>query len=119
MNNYENLKVWQRSILLAEEIYKLTEDHKFQREYSLRDQIRRSVVSISSKIAEGDELDSDKQAVRHFYIAKGSAAELTTQLIISKKIGYISDDRLIVETKVISSMLMGLIKSRYRNTKSI
>ncbi|GAH03657.1 unnamed protein product [marine sediment metagenome] len=68
MSNYENLKVWQRSIMLAKNIYQLTRRNEFQKDFGLRDQLRRSAVSVSSNIAEGDELGSDKQAVRHFYI---------------------------------------------------
>ena len=114
MSNYENLKVWQRSIMLARNIYQLTRRNEFQKDFGLRDQLRRSAVSVSSNIAEGDELGSDKQAVRHFYIAKGSVAELSTQLIISREIDYISEEdaSLIKECREISSMLMGLIKSR-------
>ena len=95
MSNYENLKVWHRAIALAVSIYRLTGENKyFQKDFSLRDQMRRASVSISSNISEGDELGSDKQAIRQFYIAKGSAAELYTQLIISDKIGYLKDDEM-------------------------
>src|SRR5664280_1397914 len=93
MSNFENLKVWHRAIDLAVSIYKLTEDNKsFQKDFGLKDQVRRASVSISSNISEGDELGSDKQAIRQFYIAKGSSAELYTQLIISSKIGYLAED---------------------------
>ena len=114
MSNYEKLKVWQKAINLAKHIYKLTNEVPFNKDFGLKDQLRRSAVSISSNIAEGDELDTDKQAVRHFYISKGSAAELATQLIISREIGYISAENTFAlkECKEISAMLMGLIKSR-------
>ncbi len=117
MSNYENLKVWHRAIELAVSIYKLTGENKyFQKDFGLRDQVRRASVSISSNISEGDELGSDKQAIRQFYIAKGSSAELYTQLIISSKIGYIKSEEmefLTNECKGISGMLANLIKSRY------
>ena len=58
-------------------------------DYGLRDQIRRAAVSIPSNISEGDELDTNKQAVKFFYIAKGSSAEVLTQAIIALEIGYI------------------------------
>jgi len=60
---------------LAVQVYKITDHGMFRTDYGLRDQIRRSGVSIPSNIAEGDERDTDKEAVRHLYIAKGSAAE--------------------------------------------
>jgi four helix bundle protein len=77
--------------------------------------LQRSAVSIASNIAEGDELGTDKLAVRHFYISKGSAAELMTQLIIAYEIGYIGKDmknELINECDKISAMLTKLIKVR-------
>jgi len=117
MSNYENLKVWHRAIALAVSIYRLTGENKyFQKDFGLRDQMRRSSVSISSNISEGDELGSDKQAIRQFYIAKGSAAELYTQLIISGKIGYLKDTEMEFytnECKGISGILTNLIKSRH------
>ncbi|MDP3002668.1 MAG: four helix bundle protein [Bacteroidales bacterium] len=116
MSNYENLKVWHRAVELAVSIYKLTGDNKsFQKDFGLKDQMRRASVSISSNISEGDELGTDKQAIRQFYIAKGSSAELYTQLTISKKIEYISEDEnkyYLNECKGISAMLTNLIKSR-------
>jgi len=116
MSNYEKLNVWHRAIELAVSVYKLTEEKKsFQKDFGLKDQMRRSSVSISSNISEGDELGTDKQAIRQFYIAKGSSAELYTQLVISNKIGYISEDEtnfLTNECKGILGMLTNLIKSR-------
>ena len=89
MGKFQDLKVWQRSKDLAVYIYKLTDKGAFAKDFSLRDHIRRATVSIPSNIAEGDDLGSNKQAIRHFYIAKGSAAETLTQAIIALEIGYI------------------------------
>jgi four helix bundle protein len=116
MSNFENLKVWHRAVELAVSIYQLTGNNKsFIKDFGLKDQIQRSSVSISSNISEGDELGTDKQAIRQFFIAKGSSAELYTQLTISNKIGYLTDDEskyYLNECKAISSMLTNLIKSR-------
>jgi four helix bundle protein len=116
MSNFENLKVWHRAVELAVSIYTLTVKNKsFVKDFGLKDQIQRSSVSISSNISEGDELGTDKQAIRQFFIAKGSTAELYTQLTISQKIGYITEDEskfFLNECKAISSMLTNLIKSR-------
>jgi four helix bundle protein len=116
MSNFENLKVWHKAVELAVSIYKLTTNNKsFIKDFGLKDQIQRSSVSIPSNISEGDELGTDKQAVRQFYIAKGSAAELYTQLTISFKIGYLNEDDskyYLNECKGISAMLTNLIKSR-------
>ena len=77
--------------------------------------MRRSSVSVPSNIAEGDNLDTDKQSIRHFYIARGSVAELKTQLIIALEIGYITInqyDSLEASCESISAMLTSLIKYR-------
>lgn len=56
----------------------------------MRDQIRRSAVSVPSNLAEGDEQDTDKESIRFFFIAKGLLAELRTQLEIAWEVGYLS-----------------------------
>jgi len=115
MKKFQELCVWQIAKEVAVKIYRLTDLKSFSRDFGLRDQIQRAAVSIASNIAEGDELGSDKQSVRYFYIAKGSAAELTTQLIIAYEIGYIEQqikDQLTDECDKISAMLSKLIKSR-------
>ncbi|MBE9546216.1 MAG: four helix bundle protein [Proteobacteria bacterium] len=86
---FKGLRVWQKGKGLAIYIYQVTSSGNFVKDYGLRDQIRRAAVSIPSNIAEGDELKTDKQAVRHFYMAKGSSAEVLTQAIIASEIGYI------------------------------
>ena len=76
MGNFQKLRVWQLAKELAVKIYKLTQMTAFSKDYGLKDQIQRSAVSIPSNIAEGDDLETDKQSIKHFYIAKGSTAEL-------------------------------------------
>lgn len=93
-SNFKELKVWQESKQLAVEIYKLTNNETFNKNYGLKDQIQRSAVSIASNIAEGSERDTDKEFIRFLYIAKGSLAELITQLEIAYEIGYIAKDEL-------------------------
>jgi four helix bundle protein len=115
MGKFRELKVWQRSKDLAVYIYKITGDGVFTKDFSLRDQIRRAAVSIPSNIAEGDELDTDKQAVKFFYTAKGSSAEVLTQAMIALEIGYINKDvfaQIEKECQSISSMLSRLIQAR-------
>ena len=67
MGKFEDLRVWQRAKDLAVFIYKLTDHGKFMKDFGLRDQIRRAAVSVPSNIAEGDDLDTDKQAIRAFF----------------------------------------------------
>jgi four helix bundle protein len=115
MGKFQELKVWQRAKELAVFIYKLTAKGTFFKDYGLRDQIRRAGVSIPSNIAEGDELDSDRQAMKFFYMAKGSSAEVLTQAVISYEIGYITKEHFAYiqkECRAISGMLMRLIQTR-------
>ena len=77
--------------------------------------MRRASVSIASNIAEGDERETDKEAIRYFFISKGSAAELLTQAIIAREIGYLSEQQFLHvqhECKNIMKMLAALIKAR-------
>ena len=112
---FKSLRVWQRGQELAVRIYELTKDGAFTKDRGLTDQMRRSAVSISSNIAEGDERDTDKDAVRFFYIAKGSVAELRSQLDLSHRVGYISlvpFEALDQEAEAVGKMLGALIKAR-------
>ena len=115
MGKFRKLKVWQRGKDLAVNIYRTTGEGSFAKDYGLRDQIRRAAVSIPSNIAEGDELGSDKQAIRYFYTARGSSAEVLTQAIIAQEIGYLTVDSLKHienECESISGMLTRLIQAR-------
>ena len=110
--SFEELDVWKRACKLAVDVYVVLKD---SREFGLKDQMNRSAVSIPSNIAEGAERDSKKEFVRFLNIAKGSSGELRTQLYISQKIGILTPkltSPLIKETKEISCMIQGLIKSQ-------
>jgi len=119
MSHFEELKVWKKAVDLAVKVYEITKKDPFNKDFGLRDQMRRSSVSISSNISEGDQLDSDKSSIRHFRISKGSAAEVYTQVIIANRIGYLileDYNYLTKECKEISAMLTSLIKHRKSNT---
>ena len=115
MGNFRKLIVWIKAKELAVRIYKLGKTDSLSRDFGLKDQIQRACVSIPANIAEGDALGTDKQSIRHFYIAKGSSAELQTLLIIANEIGYIKNDQtmeLLNECNIISVMLTKIIKAR-------
>ena len=115
MSGFRDLKVWQRAKKLAEEIYKVTQAGKFKRDFGFKVQIRRAAVSIPSNIADGDERGSNRDAIRFFYIAKGSLAEVQTQLEIAYEIDYLDDtitNELLEECQDIGKMRGGLIKAR-------
>ncbi|MBI4766263.1 MAG: four helix bundle protein [Deltaproteobacteria bacterium] len=114
---FRDLIVWQRSKDLAVLIYQITSSGPISKDYSLRDQIRRSVVSIPSNIAEGDERDTDRDSIRFFFIAKGSLAELRTQIEIAFNIGYLSKadyQKLEQECEELAKMLGRLIQTRQK-----
>lgn len=80
--------------------------------YGLSSQIRRASVAIPSNIAEGAGRKSNKEFIQFLSIAQGSIAELETQIIISRNLGYIKDvDGLLSELDEISKMMIGLQKS--------
>lgn len=109
--SFEDLEVWKRSCRLSIDIMKIFKDSK---NYPLKDQMTRSSISIPSNIAEGQERDSSGDFIRFLRIAKGSCGELRTQLYLAQQTAEITSDRskpLIQETKEISSMLQGLIRS--------
>ena len=116
MAGFKDLKVWRRAKELAVDIYKETQDEPFSRDFGFRDQIRKAAVSVPSNIAEGDERGSNKDAIRFFYIAKGSLAELRTQVEIASDIGYVTSEKakgLDKKCVAIGKMLGSLIKARY------
>ena len=77
---FEDLPVWQEAIRLAHRVYDLTENPKFKIGYSLRDQIERSVMSISDNVAEGFERGTTNELLAFIYIARGSAGETRSKL---------------------------------------
>lgn len=112
---YRSLTVWQKAKTLAVDIYRLTKAETMRRDFPLIDQLRRSAVSVPSNIAEGDERKSDKESVRFFRIAKGSLAEVSTQLEIARDVGYFTDDQvkpLISQCDELGKMLGALIRAR-------
>ncbi|MFZ1808504.1 MAG: four helix bundle protein [Cyclobacteriaceae bacterium] len=94
MNNYKELKLWQKSVDLAVEIYKVTNSFPKEEMYGLTSQIKRSAVSIPSNIAEGAGRNTKKDFNNFLGISTGSSCELDTQLIIASRIGFIKDSSL-------------------------
>lgn len=111
---HKDLIVWQKSIVLVKAIYVNTQSFPKEELFGLVSQIRRAVVSIPSNIAEGYGRGSKKECERFLYIALGSAAELETQLIISKELNYISSEKYEISDSLLNEiikMLSSLINS--------
>jgi four helix bundle protein len=112
--SHEDLDVWKRSCRLAVTLYQETRDLK---DFGFRDQLTRSGLSIPSNIAEGYERDSDREIARFLTIAKGSAGELRTQVLIGKQAGLLNAEKATQwadEAKQLGRMLAALIQ-RHRS----
>ena len=112
---FEDLEVWKRGCQLAVDVCVSTHHSK---NFALKDQMQRSAISIPSNIAEGAERDSDGDFIRFLRISKGSCGELRTQLFISERVQkalnlepLANSREMIKETREISAMLQGLIRS--------
>ena len=90
--SFEDLIVWQKSMDLVENVYRLISKLPNEEKHALADQMRRSVISIPSNIAEGQQRDSAKEFAYFLSIAKGSAGELRAQLLICERLGYLPKD---------------------------
>ena len=111
MFNFEKLKVWHKSIALADLIYGLTKSFPVEERFGLTNQMRRSVVSISSNLAEGCSRASQADFRRFIEIATGSAFELSSQSIIARNQGLLPEaahQQIYHATLEIVRMLSGL-----------
>ncbi len=121
MGGYQELKVWQVGIEITKAVYHLTTRFPKDELYGLTSQIRRCAVSIPSNIAEGHSRDSKRELARFTSIAKGSLAELETQLIIAKELGYgdtAAGDHLLELAGKEGRMLTGLRRSLSNERKN-
>jgi len=110
MKTHEDLDVWQRSINVVVEIYKITEILIENKKYELVKQIRRSAISIPSNIAEGAARSNDKEFIKFLYYSLGLLTELETQLIVTLRLDLVENKKLMIELNKIKQMLLGLIK---------
>ena len=112
--NFRQYKVWQDAVDYATMVYKVTAEMPWFEKKGLCDQLQRAVVSISSNVAEGAGRSTDADFAHFLDNALGSANEVETQLLISKNIGYITEEifnQLMVNLTGIQKQLTGLIAS--------
>jgi four helix bundle protein len=112
--SFRALKVWQQSMTLVEEIYRVTRSFPSDERFGLTSQIRRAGVSIPSNIGEGKRRKRQPVFVHHLDIALGSQAEVEVQLEIAKRIGLLAPDdydRIQAIVEEVGRMLNGLIAS--------
>jgi four helix bundle protein len=126
VRDFEDLDVFQKARELAGQIYTITGQGRFSRDFGLVDQMRRAAVSVISNIAEGFERGGNPELIQFLYIAKGSCGELRAQLIIALDQGYVTKetyDPLVDMARHVSIMLKNLAaylkKSAYRGPKHV
>ena len=93
ITSYRDLRVWQASMSLVEEIYRLTREFPLSELYGLTSQMQRAAVSVPSNIAEGHTRSYTREYLHHVAIAHGSLAELETQIEIALRLGYLTPER--------------------------
>jgi four helix bundle protein len=86
MHNFQDLKIWQRAMDIAEDTYILSADFPKEEKYDLTSQIRRSAISIPSNISEGAGRNTNGEFKNFLGIANGSSNELHTQLLLSHRL---------------------------------
>ncbi len=122
VGKFEELVAWQKARELTKQIYDLTKQGSFSRDYGLRDQIRRAVVSVMSNLAEGFERGSSAEFHQFIVIAKASCAEVRSLLYVARDVDYITQNqfehtnKLAEEVSRITGGLKTAIGKRKNNT---
>jgi four helix bundle protein len=112
-NRFEDIIAWQKARELTRLIYQETAAGGFEKDYGLRDQIRRAGVSIMANIAEGHGRLSDKEFANFLNIARGSAMEVKSHLYVALDLNLISKDKfddLYARLDEVAKMIFGLIR---------
>ena len=111
IDRFEDLIAWKKARELTKEIYEVTGQGLFSKDFGLRDQIRRASVSIMSNLAEGFERGSPKEFHQFLVIAKASCAEVRSQLYVAFDVGYVDEKSFhVLESKAqeVSRIIGGL-----------
>ena len=111
---FEDLLVWQKSMALITQVYRVCQQGALSKDWGMRDQMQRAAVSIAANIAEGYERGSRKEYIQFLNIAKGSVGELRCLLTIASHLHYADEavlKNLFDDSEEISRMLKGLINS--------
>jgi len=120
VGTFEELDVWQNAMSLCKRIYSLTNTTEIKKDFPLRDQLRKSAISIPSNIAEGFERESNNQFIYFLIVSKGSCGELRTQLHLAYNLELLNEDsflelkeKCITISKQLSSFIKYLRTSRH------
>lgn len=121
IEKFEDIQSWQKARELTKKIYKVTKKTQFFKDFSLRDQVRRTAVSIMANIAEGFARRTNKEFINFLTVAHGSAAELQSHLYVTLDEKYISElefQDLYINTDEVSRMLQGF-STYLKNSKTL
>ncbi|MEO0181112.1 MAG: four helix bundle protein [candidate division WOR-3 bacterium] len=110
MSDYRKLTLWQEAMNLVEGVYRITQGFPPEERFGLVIQMRRAAVSIASNIAEGASRGNKREFLQFLRIAKGSHAELETQIEIARRLGFLNDE-LSQGIERVGKILGGLLKS--------
>lgn len=91
IKKFEELEIWKLALKITKEIYDVSAEVRFSKDFCLRDQIRRSIISVSANIVEGFEKNNNNEFIRYLKISKGSAGETRNHLYIALQVGHISE----------------------------
>ncbi|HET6313522.1 MAG TPA: four helix bundle protein [Chloroflexia bacterium] len=114
IGRFEDLVAWQKARVLTRDIYAVTQQGRFAKDFSLSGQIQRAAVSIMSNLAEGFERGSRAEFHHFLSIAKSSCAELRSQLYVALDIGYIGEDtfrQIMLQAEEVGRIIGGLRSS--------
>jgi four helix bundle protein len=114
IKSFTDLNAWKEGHRLAIMVYQKTKVFPKEELYSLTDQVRRSVISITSNIAEGFSRQTQREKKQFYYTALGSVTELQNQLLLARDIGYLSKEDFVSlagQSVKVSKLINGLIKS--------
>jgi len=109
---FEDIEAWQLARVLTQKVYALSAEGAFGKDFELRNQMRRAVISVMSNIAEGYERDGRREFIQFLSIAKASIGELRSQCYVALDAGYINQaqfDDWLTDAVKISGKLSGLM----------
>lgn len=121
IRGYRDLELWRSAMDVAQEVLKLIDGPMFSRRRSLCEQVSRAAISVPSNIAEGNERGTNRDSIRFLYIARGSAAELSTQLELAYRVGAITAaEHAEIQSKLskVFNLLGGMLKMRLARQES-
>ncbi|OGP70812.1 MAG: four helix bundle protein [Deltaproteobacteria bacterium RBG_13_58_19] len=93
VTSFEDLLVWQKGLEMVKQVYLISKVGELNRDFALRDQLRRAALSIPTNIAEGFERASRKEYLNFLNIAKGSAGEVRSLIRVCLELGYLDQEK--------------------------